>query len=756
MMYFKSKIGIFLLIILFPSSPCFGQNTLLQDSLKEVYITQLTEADTEYKQSSLLFFLSKLVKVDSLQSSNYQQQLVLLADKSEDPKVDNLASLSKVLNDDLRGDYAQQDELYQLFFENEYNETDSLLLAELYVNWAEAAEKLGDYDKALKLLDRVNEYIHHTDYVQEAIIKSNALTIRSAILRMDGKVEEAVVEIEKAIDILDKYRIKDKTRQQINKANLQYTVGQVAESYETFVKVADYTKKHEMYDNAIIANMNASFVSKSLQDIDGALKHNNEALELSQKIGHKKFTAESYLNISSNYSSIEDYDNAIENAKKAMPLTQEMDNIPLLVRNYYAVGSIYTNIDKRDSSIFYLNLCLKIIDRENLDGLQFYKNRVHRSLGMIYQENDENDKAIYHLEKYFSLVKDKADLQAGADVHKWLSNSYKATGQFEKALYHLSEHQILNDSLYNVENVRKTTEIKKDAEFEKEKEISTLKSEKEKAAIKAQRNQAIILGGSAGLLALLTLGFLLTLRKKNKQIAAQNKDLEAVNNTKDTLFQIIGHDLKKPAIGFRNVMDNINYLLDKKDYSRLHTLGKEVDRDAKSLYNLTDNLLNWALMHKDAINIKPQDVRISQIVAENIKLFTTIADRKQIRLTSTIENTLLAKVDKNSLDTIIRNLIDNAIKYTDYSGQIEISAKEVSGLIQLSVKDNGTGFPKDIIDQMRRGEQINSTAGTANETGSGIGLQLVKHLLDKNNGLITIGNDAEKGAVIQISIPKAS
>jgi len=124
-------------------------------------------------------------------------------------------------------------------------------------------------------------------------------------------------------------------------------------------------------------------------------------------------------------------------------------------------------------------------------------------------------------------------------------------------------------------------------------------------------------------------------------------------------------------------------------------------------------LLNWALMQKDAINISPQDVRVSQIVDENITLFTTI-------------------------------------------GTIEVSAKEVEGLVQLLVKDDGTGFHKDVLDNLHKGAHINSTTGTASEAGSGIGLQLVKHLVVKNNGYIKISNDSDRGAIIQINIPTAS
>jgi len=459
-MYYKWILPTILFAILFQAIPSYSQSITVQDSLIEVYTLQLTSAKNDYDKASTLFHLLKLESTDSLRNHNYQEELIHLAKESENPKINNLLKLSEALSSNIRGDYSKQNEIFKLFFEEEYNDKDSLLLAGVYAAWAEAAEKMGDYQKALRQLDKADDYLLRTDHVQEALIKVNVLTLRSALLRMDGKVEKAMKEINKALDILEKYNIEDNTRQQINKANLLYTAGKIPESYKTFVKVAAYTKKQGMYENAIVANMNASFVSKTLMDIDGALKHNKEALELSKKIGHKNFEATSYLNISSNYSYQKDHKSAMQNAKNALPLTKELKNIPLLVRNYYAVGSIYSEIDKRDSSIYYLEQCLKIMDSENIDGLQFYENRVHRSLGMIYQEAGDNEKAIHHLEKYFSLVKDKADLDVGSDVHKWLSRSYKAVGELEQAFYHLSQHQLLKDSLYTTENVRKTTEIK--------------------------------------------------------------------------------------------------------------------------------------------------------------------------------------------------------------------------------------------------------------------------------------------------------
>ncbi len=299
------------------------------------------------------------------------------------------------------------------------------------------------------------------------------------------------------------------------------------------------------------------------------------------------------------------------------------------------------------------------------------------------------------------------------------------------------------------------TETRIQIQNDKEKEIIALQTQKNEDALNAKQSRTAFLGIVAFLLALSALSMYLISRRKNREISNQKNELNEINNVKDTLFQIIGHDLKKPSINFRNVSKNINYLLDKKDYNRLQALGEEVDQDAKSLYNLTDNLLNWALMQKDAVRIQPQKVNLHEIVNYNLDLFQSLAKRKNITLDNNLDQNVTAHVDRNSIDTIVRNLLDNAIKYTPDSGSISIYSESKDGMIQIKVKDNGIGMTKSLMNEINASRTVQSSKGTDGEKGSGIGLQLVKQLINKNKGTLRIESMQGQGSVISIQLPVA-
>jgi len=305
------------------------------------------------------------------------------------------------------------------------------------------------------------------------------------------------------------------------------------------------------------------------------------------------------------------------------------------------------------------------------------------------------------------------------------------------------------------EKISEITSVKLKGEFEKEKEIIALQNEQETALLKEKQLRTAIGGGLAGLALLLSLLFYRSLRKKTTEIESQKSELETLNNTKDTLFQIIGHDLKKPTIGFRNVSKNINYLVEKGDFDRLKKLGEEVDQDAKSLYNLTDNLLAWALVQKDAVNLKPTVVNASEIANANLELFANLAKQKNITLHNDIDGQCQVNVDRNALDTVIRNLIDNAIKFTHNGGKVTLRSKETDGMQRIYIEDTGIGMSNEAVERIMNKSQNASSDGTNGEKGSGLGLQLVKDLVNKSQGQFLINNKSGKGLVISLDLPQA-
>ena len=248
--------------------------------------------------------------------------------------------------------------------------------------------------------------------------------------------------------------------------------------------------------------------------------------------------------------------------------------------------------------------------------------------------------------------------------------------------------------------------------------------EKEKAVISAVsvRNKIAALSGM--LIALLTLFFLYRNKQKNKIIIDQNNRLESLNATKDQIFSIIGHDLKKPALAFRGITNKLNYLIDNNDKDRLIRFGESIETDAIELNKLTDNLLNWALLQKDLVSVNSEEIALQELVTENIALFQRIADEKKITFTSDLAISTV-KSDKHILSTVIRNLMDNAIKYTPEGGAITIKAQELDDRISLSVQDSGVGMSEAQVNKLFTLDKAKSTKGTMGEGGTGLGLSLI-------------------------------
>lgn len=187
---------------------------------------------------------------------------------------------------------------------------------------------------------------------------------------------------------------------------------------------------------------------------------------------------------------------------------------------------------------------------------------------------------------------------------------------------------------------------------------------KEAAILKAQATQNLILAFGGLLLAVLAFGFFWYTRRKNQTIELQNQQLQQLNETKDRLFAIIGHDLRKPAIAFRGITKKVNYLLRKKDFTTLERLGAEIEQDAAGLSQLTENLLNWALTQRDVMPYQPTQLKLLPLLEDTAAPFQTALQNKHLDLEWAIPEDTVIFSDTNALSTIVRNLLDNAIKFT--------------------------------------------------------------------------------------------
>jgi len=198
----------------------------------------------------------------------------------------------------------------------------------------------------------------------------------------------------------------------------------------------------------------------------------------------------------------------------------------------------------------------------------------------------------------------------------------------------------------------------------------------------------------------------------------------------------------------------INYLVDNEDYTRLKKVGSEVEKDALSLYKLTDNLLSWALMQKDVMPHNPSEVSPAEIAADTIAVFQRVAKEKSITLRSEVSADLRVFADPNSLATIIRNITDNALKYTPAGGKVTIKALESDQGVKIVVEDTGIGIDQEKIKDIFLLQKNKSERGTSGEKGTGIGLHLIKELININHGEVEVESELGKGTKVVVMLPK--
>ena len=239
----------------------------------------------------------------------------------------------------------------------------------------------------------------------------------------------------------------------------------------------------------------------------------------------------------------------------------------------------------------------------------------------------------------------------------------------------------------------------------------------------------------------------ITERKKTEN------SLKELIATKDKLFSIIAHDLRSPfnsIIGFSELLiENSNDILleDSEQYIKI------INSAAKNTLILLDNLLNWAKSQTGQLSFNPEKILFSEVVQEIITLSKTIAKSKNITLEYAGTDNLEIFVDVNMLNTVLRNLISNAIKFTNVGGHIKVSAKLKQDQVEITISDNGIGINKEKCTELFFITSNTTTLGTADENGSGLGLVLCKEFIQKNNGDIWVESEENKGSNFIFTLP---
>lgn len=253
------------------------------------------------------------------------------------------------------------------------------------------------------------------------------------------------------------------------------------------------------------------------------------------------------------------------------------------------------------------------------------------------------------------------------------------------------------------------------------------------------------------------------LKHQNQQISQANealrkseKNLMELNATKDKFFSIISHDLKNPFSSLLSISDLMVESFDDTEKEDHKSGFKKINQSVKHLLDLLENLLTWSSSQRGRIKHDPVRFNLSTLVQENINLHRLLAEKKGIMLLSTEQDEIYAYGDRDMINSVIRNLVTNAVKFTDRDRKIEILLKAGEKEIEVSIIDEGIGITSEQLEKLFRIDEKFKSTGTAGEKGTGLGLIICREFVEKNGGEITVQSAPGEGSVFSFTVPMAN
>lgn len=221
--------------------------------------------------------------------------------------------------------------------------------------------------------------------------------------------------------------------------------------------------------------------------------------------------------------------------------------------------------------------------------------------------------------------------------------------------------------------------------------------------------------------------------------------LRELNAQKDKFFSIIAHDLRSPFNAIIGLSDVLIDQVNDKDYEKIDLIASMIGQSSRRAMDLLMNLLQWSVLQTGRMEFNPETFNLKHLIEDNKDLLNVVANQKTITIDIVTPTEIMVHADKSMINTVLRNLISNAIKFTGQGGKIIISAKKKANKILVSVSDNGVGIQTERLEQLFRIDQSDSTPGTNNEKGTGLGLILCKEFVEKHGQKIWVESEIGKG-----------
>lgn len=609
------------------------------------------------------------------------------------------------------------------------------------------------------------------------------LLTRLAEALQDNEPKRAVVFGKEGLELLSQQENEDKEQKFRLRLLLALTIG--LKNLGEHESALSYSREGEQLAQRVsdkhalaLFHNECSRLFSLLGYIKKSAKRAIQAVTLFEQLGDRRNLAEGYKNIGNIYLDMKNSQMALEHYLKARQLMQDMGDNRGVGKMLNNIGNMYSESGQKDKALDYYRQSLLIMEKEkwdigqvvelvniagiisdkgddkssyqyNLRAMEISKRIGNKRLiavllsnmGVNLRKMGRHKEALRLVYQALDIAKEIKNKDIVRNFHEELSYIYDAMKDYKNAFLYLKKYKKNNDEIFSADAQKGIAEaLLKYNTAVKEKEIQQLTRDNRVKQLKLEQQTLIRYFFMAVTLLVLILALVLFNRYRIKRKA--EIQLKEINASKDKLFSIIAHDLGSPL---NSLLLSTAFLEEKfanmstgevKDF--LH----QINDNAAFMSNLLDNLLHWSVSQLGKMEFSPEAMDMFDTARDTLRLMEPTAREKQIDMVSHIQPGTGVYADKRMVDAVMRNLVSNAVKFSNDGGKVEISCTANGQFLEIEVKDNGVGIPPDTQDSLFKLSHTSAARGTAGERGTGLGLVLCKELVEKHGGQIQLDSIA--------------
>ena len=542
----------------------------------------------------------------------------------------------------------------------------------------------------------------------------------------------------------------------------------VIDNYNMALEIAD--SLNDFRRMGVYLN-NIGLLYRELQQYDSSEVYLLRALRAKEEFGDKELISSTLNNLGHLYSDIGRYNLSLEYFVRQLDILEESRELRTLAIVHRQTGEVFYRQKRYNESIRHYKSSLSYA-AEMPDS--FLIAFAHNLIGQSLLAMDEPDPAIERINKSMDLAASIPSESLIRNNYNLLYQYHKKTGDHKTAYDYLVRYSSLKDSLRNQDMADQIKQLEGIFETGKQNNrIELLQKENQIQNMQLNRQENLKISLIALVIILLVFKLIIAYRfrtikqtnrllkqkigeleKTNDKLRISSLALEQLNATKNRFFSIIAHDLKNPFNALLGFSEMIASKFNQLKEEEIREYISIVHQSSQNLYKLLENLLKWSAAQTGTMHYLPEQFDLISLIHSEINFYRMSAGRKQISISAKLPDEMIVNSDKLLLSSVLRNLIDNAVKFTPKGGSIEITALDKNGEVIVEVSDTGIGIPYDIQKKLFIIDGDICRKGTNNEEGGGLGLILCKELIEKAGGRISLKSEPGKGSTFWFALPR--